>query len=42
MGITQNFPGLIGVRIALGLAEGGLFPGVTYYISMYITSFLQL
>jgi len=35
MGIAQNFGGLIAVRVALGLAEGGLFPGVTYYISMY-------
>lgn len=38
MGIVHNFGGLIGARVALGLAEGGLFPGVTYYISMSVTS----
>ncbi|KAI5457431.1 major facilitator superfamily domain-containing protein [Mariannaea sp. PMI_226] len=35
MGSVKNFGGLLGVRMALGLAEGGLFPGVTYYITMW-------
>lgn len=30
MGSVKNFGGLLGVRMALGLAEGGLFPGITY------------
>ena len=30
MGFVHNFGGLVGARIALGIAEGGLFPGVTY------------
>jgi MFS family permease len=28
MGIVQNFPGLAAARLALGIAEAGLFPGV--------------
>lgn len=30
MGIVQSYPGLMVARAFLGLAEGGLFPGVTY------------
>lgn len=30
MGIVQNYSGLMAARAALGLAEGGLFPGITY------------
>lgn len=30
MGIVHNFEGLLVARMALGFAEGGLFPGVTY------------
>lgn len=30
MGIVQNYTGLMVARAFLGLAEGGLFPGVTY------------
>lgn len=30
MGIVHNYTGLLVVRAFLGLAEGGLFPGVTY------------
>jgi MFS family permease len=33
MGFVQNFSGLLAARIFLGLAEGGLFPGVSFYIS---------
>lgn len=30
MGLVHNFEGLLASRMMLGLAEGGLFPGVTY------------
>lgn len=35
MGFVTNYKGLLVVRAALGVAEGGLFPGVTYYITMW-------
>ena len=35
MGIVKSYPGLLVARAALGIAEGGLFPGVTYYITMW-------
>ncbi|KAF5355129.1 hypothetical protein D9756_005714 [Leucocoprinus leucothites] len=35
MGFVQNFTGLLFARMALGLAEGGLFPGVAYYITLW-------
>lgn len=35
MGFVKNFTGLLIVRMALGLAEGGLFPGVTWYITLW-------
>jgi MFS family permease len=30
MGIVHNYAGLMACRAALGIAEGGLFPGITY------------
>lgn len=30
MGIVHNYAGLMAVRAVLGIAEGGLFPGITY------------
>ncbi|GAB1215536.1 hypothetical protein ATERTT37_004727 [Aspergillus terreus] len=30
MGTVTNYPGLLAARAALGIAEGGLFPGVTF------------
>ncbi|MBE7180480.1 MAG: hypothetical protein INR71_04580 [Terriglobus roseus] len=30
MGLVHNYAGLMAVRAALGLAEGGLFPGITF------------
>ena len=35
MGIVKSYHGLLAARAALGIAEGGLFPGVTYYITMW-------
>ncbi|EXJ80382.1 hypothetical protein A1O1_08526 [Capronia coronata CBS 617.96] len=35
MGLVHNFAGLLAARAALGIAEGGLFPGVTFYITMW-------
>ncbi|KAI0188599.1 major facilitator superfamily domain-containing protein [Xylaria flabelliformis] len=35
MGIVQNEPGFLAARFFLGVAESGLFPGVTYYFSMW-------
>ncbi|KAI8943323.1 hypothetical protein NX059_001341 [Plenodomus lindquistii] len=35
MGIVHNFAGLLAARMALGLAEGGLFPGVAFYITLW-------
>jgi len=35
MGIVHNYHGLLAARACLGIAEGGLFPGVTYYITMW-------
>ncbi|KFZ00427.1 hypothetical protein V498_00084 [Pseudogymnoascus sp. VKM F-4517 (FW-2822)] len=35
MGFVDNFAGLVSCRILLGLAEGGLFPGVAYYITLW-------
>ncbi|XP_006457726.1 hypothetical protein AGABI2DRAFT_182882 [Agaricus bisporus var. bisporus H97] len=35
MGLVKNYPQLVGVRILLGVAEAGLFPGVVYYLSIW-------
>ena len=35
LGVVKSFGGLLVVRSLLGLAEGGLFPGITYYITMW-------
>ncbi|PVH99150.1 MFS general substrate transporter [Periconia macrospinosa] len=35
MGIVKDYHGLLIARIFLGLTEAGLFPGVTYYITMW-------
>jgi len=34
-GLVQNFKGLLACRVFLGIAEGGLFPGVNYFITMW-------
>ncbi|KAK7438888.1 hypothetical protein VKT23_017814 [Stygiomarasmius scandens] len=35
MGLVKNYPQLVGVRVCLGVAEAGLFPGVTYYLTLW-------
>ncbi|KIM26839.1 hypothetical protein M408DRAFT_330417 [Serendipita vermifera MAFF 305830] len=35
MSLVKSFEGLVVARIFLGLTEGGLFPGVTFYLSMW-------
>lgn len=37
MGLVRSYPGLLAARIALGVAEAGLFPGVAYYLTMWYT-----
>ncbi|KAL1599127.1 hypothetical protein SLS59_006579 [Nothophoma quercina] len=34
-GFVSNYSGLMATRVFLGLFEGGLFPGVNYYISQW-------
>jgi MFS family permease len=35
MGLVHNYAGIVAARAFLGLAEGGLFPGIAFYISMW-------
>ncbi|KAI1172018.1 major facilitator superfamily domain-containing protein [Nemania sp. FL0916] len=35
LGVVQNEAGFLAARFFLGVAESGLFPGVTYYFSMW-------
>ncbi|KAI0319733.1 MFS general substrate transporter [Amylostereum chailletii] len=42
MGLVKNYEQLVGVRVCLGVAEAGLFPGVVYYLTLwYPRSMLQ-
>lgn len=36
-GVVQNFAGLVVCRFLLGIFEGGLFPGLTVYLTMFYT-----
>ncbi|KAL5334402.1 major facilitator superfamily domain-containing protein [Aspergillus crustosus] len=36
-GIVQSYKGLIACRVILGALEGGLFPGLTIYLTMFYT-----
>ncbi|KFY39708.1 hypothetical protein V494_03885 [Pseudogymnoascus sp. VKM F-4513 (FW-928)] len=43
LGVVQNYHGLLAVRIFLGVAEAGLYPGVAYYLTMwYCASEMQM
>jgi sugar phosphate permease len=35
MGFVHNLSGLLACRVFLGIAEGGLFPGVNFFITMW-------
>ncbi|KAI0752396.1 MFS general substrate transporter [Daedaleopsis nitida] len=35
MGLVKNYPQLVGTRVALGITEAGLAPGVFFYLSMW-------
>ncbi|SCZ96520.1 BZ3500_MvSof-1268-A1-R1_Chr8-2g10259 [Microbotryum saponariae] len=35
MGVVHNFAGLVATRVALGIAEAGLFPGVILYLTLW-------
>ncbi|KAG6552270.1 hypothetical protein Mapa_006121 [Marchantia paleacea] len=35
MGLVKNFEGLLSARFFLGVAEAGLYPGVSYYLSCW-------
>jgi MFS family permease len=34
-GFVKNYKGLLATRVFLGVFEGGLFPGVNYYITQW-------
>jgi MFS family permease len=36
-GVTQSYGGLIATRLVLGALEGGLFPGMTVYLTLFYT-----
>ncbi|KAL6354302.1 hypothetical protein LRP88_11628 [Fusarium phalaenopsidis] len=36
-GIVQNYKSLVACRVILGALEGGLFPGLTIYLTMFYT-----
>lgn len=36
MGVTQNKAGFFAARFFLGVSESGLFPGIVYYLSMWL------
>lgn len=36
-GIVSNYAGLLACRVILGALEGGLFPGLTIYLTMFYT-----
>ncbi|TFK52785.1 MFS general substrate transporter [Heliocybe sulcata] len=35
MGLIKSYQQLVGIRICLGIAEAGLFPGVIYYLTFW-------
>ncbi|KAH8976381.1 major facilitator superfamily domain-containing protein [Lactarius akahatsu] len=41
MCLVNSYQGLVIARVSLGLAEGGLLPGLTYYISLWYPRQMQ-
>ncbi|KAH9919553.1 MFS general substrate transporter [Fomitopsis serialis] len=35
MGLVKSYPQLVGARLCLGIAEAGIFPGVTYFMTLW-------
>ncbi|KIK93186.1 hypothetical protein PAXRUDRAFT_829222 [Paxillus rubicundulus Ve08.2h10] len=35
MGFVKTYPQLLGLRVCLGVAEAGFYPGVAYYLTMW-------
>ncbi|KAF8840165.1 MFS general substrate transporter [Paxillus ammoniavirescens] len=40
MGFVTTYPQLVGVRVCLGVAEAGLYPGVVYYITVWYPKYM--
>ncbi|KAF8840161.1 MFS nicotinic acid transporter Tna1 [Paxillus ammoniavirescens] len=40
MGFVKTYPQLVGVRVCLGVAEAGFFPGVAYYLTMWYPKYM--
>ncbi|KIJ13998.1 hypothetical protein PAXINDRAFT_13121 [Paxillus involutus ATCC 200175] len=40
MGFVKTYPQLVGLRVCLGVAEAGLFPGVAYYLTMWYPKYM--
>ncbi|KAF9234658.1 MFS general substrate transporter [Melanogaster broomeanus] len=40
MGFVKTYPQLVGVRVCLGTAEAGLYPGVAYYLTLWYPKYM--
>ncbi|KAF9234659.1 major facilitator superfamily domain-containing protein [Melanogaster broomeanus] len=40
MGFVKTYPQLVGVRVCLGTAEAGFFPGVAYYLTLWYPKYM--
>ncbi|KIJ14068.1 hypothetical protein PAXINDRAFT_13185 [Paxillus involutus ATCC 200175] len=40
MGFVKTYPQLVAVRVCLGVAEAGLYPGVAYYLTMWYPKYM--
>ncbi|KAF9225037.1 MFS general substrate transporter [Gyrodon lividus] len=40
MGFVKTYPQLVGVRVCLGVAEAGFYPGVAYYLTMWYPRYM--
>ncbi|KII85303.1 hypothetical protein PLICRDRAFT_116666 [Plicaturopsis crispa FD-325 SS-3] len=39
MGLVKTYPQLVGARVALGVVEAGLFPGIIYFLTLWYPRF---